>query len=207
MTTRLTGTEAGVANGVYHAVWDPLFRITVQQYHDMIENGILGPDDDVELLEGFLVRKMATNPPHRVAKFLTGNALRPILPPGWFLDEHDPVTTDDSEPEPDISALRGEPRDYLKRNPTAADAAKLIEVSDTSLKRDRDKRRIYARAGFPIYWIVNIPERQIEVYTEPSGSTEQPDYAKVTIYKEGDTVPVVIDGREIGRINVKDVLP
>ena len=173
----------------------------------MIDNGILGPDDRVELLEGLLVRKMATNSPHRVVKLLLGNALRPILPPGWFQDEQDPVTTDDSEPEPDITALRGEPRDYLQRHPMAADTGKLIEVSDSSLKRERDKRCTYARAGFSIYWIVNIPERQIEVYTEPSGPCATPDYAKVIIYKDGDSVPVVIDGKEVGRINVKDVLP
>lgn len=207
MATTATGNEAGTANGVDHAMWDPLFRITVQQYHDMIDKGILGPEDQVELLEGLLVRKMPTNPPHSYVKTLFLRWLARMLPSNWFPHVQDPVTTIDSEPEPDISILRGDPADYLQRHPSADDTGLLIEVSDSTLQRDREKRRIYARAGFPVYWIANIPDRQIEVYTQPSGPTETPSYTQVQIYKDGDSVPVVIDGKEIGRIAVKDVLP
>jgi hypothetical protein len=94
-----------------------LFRISVPMYHRMIEAGILGPDDRVELLEGLLVKKLSKNPPHRVAKRLLQRALSAVLPAGWFDDEQEPVTTDDSEPEPDLSILRGDPRDYLRGHP------------------------------------------------------------------------------------------
>src|SRR5206468_585277 len=131
-------------------------------------------------------RKMPTNPPHSLSKGLLKDLLALLLATDYFMREQDPTTTDDSEPEPDISAVRGKRRDYEIRHPTAADTGLLVEVSDSSLQRDREKRRVYARAGYPLYWIVNIPDRQIEVYTQPSGPCDQPDYAQVTIYKEGD---------------------
>lgn len=203
----MTTTQSPIVNGVHPPVWDPLFRITVQQYHEMIDKGILGPEDNVELLEGLLVRKMPTNPPHSYVKTLILRWLVRMLPPTWFPHVQDPVTTSDSEPEPDISVLRGDPADYLQRHPLASDTGLLVEVSDSTLARDREKRRIYARAGFPVYWIVNIPDRQIEVYTQPSGPAAVPQYAQMDIYKEGDRVPVVLDGNEVGRISVTEVLP
>ena len=186
----------------------PIWRLTVDQYHSMIESGVLTDDDPVELLEGWLVQKMPKNKPHKFATRKLRRLLDSMLPAGWFADAQESVTTSDSEPEPDVTALRGEPEDYQSKDSLPADTGLLVEVSDSTLTRDRGtKKRIYARAGFAVYWIVNIPERQIEVYTQPSGPCEKPDYAQVMVYKEGDHVPVVIDGREVGRITVKDVLP
>ena len=84
----------------------------------------------------------------------------------------------------------------------------LLETSYSSLSRDRGlKRRIYARAKIPIYWIVNIPDRCIEVYTDPTGPDENPDYQPPRIYGENDRVPVVLDGKGIGQLEVKSILP
>jgi len=83
-----------------------------------------------------------------------------------------------------------------------------VEVADSSLHRDQGTKKIaYARARIPVYWIVNLLDRQIEVYTEPSGPTEQPNYGKCATYHAGDTVPVVIRGQAVGQIAVKDLLP
>jgi Uma2 family endonuclease len=68
-------------------------------------------------------------------------------------------------------------------------------------------RRIYARAGIAVYWIVNLADRRIEVYTTPSGPGAAPDYAERRDYGAEEAVPVVVDGREVGRIAVGDVLP
>lgn len=187
---------------------DSLFRISVKQYHEMTRHGILVPEDRLELLEGLLVRKMSKNPPHRVVKILLAQALQALIPPMWFIDLEDPVTTPDSEPEPDVTVLRGAPRDYVSAHPLPADVALAVEVSDSSLARDRGpKKRIFARAGIAVYWIVNLLERQIEVYTRPGGPEANPDYEQRQDYSAAAAVPVVIDGKEVGCINVMDVLP
>jgi Uma2 family endonuclease len=115
---------------------------------------------------------------------------------------------DDSVPEPDLSIVRGASRDYSQRHPKACDVALLIEVSDSSLAEDRgDKLQTYASAGVPVYWIVNLPNRRIEVYTEPNGAATPPHYHKSQFFCPGDEVPIVLDGVEVGRLNVSDVLP
>ena len=84
----------------------------------------------------------------------------------------------------------------------------VIEVSDATLKRDRGlKKRIYARAGIPVYWIINLIENQIEIYTEPGGEAEEPDYQQRQDYFPDDEIPIVIEGREAGRLAVREVLP
>ncbi len=186
----------------------PIFRLTVERYHRMIELGILGEDDPVELLDGVLVSKMPKNPPHRISVELLRDKIGPLLPIGWFMESQEPVTTGDSEPEPDGSVVRGERRQYHSRHPRASDVGLLAEVSDSTLDADRGpKKRSYAKAGFPTYWIVNLVDRQIEVYTQPSGPTENPDYAQQRIYRAGEAVPLVIDGKEVGAIPVNDLLP
>ncbi|MCC6539018.1 MAG: Uma2 family endonuclease, partial [Bryobacterales bacterium] len=81
-----------------------------------------------------------------------------------------PLTTSDSEPEPDVVVLAGEFDDYAMRHPSAQDVALVVEVADTSLSRDRGlKLRIYARAGIPVYWILNLHSHALEIYTNPQG--------------------------------------
>ena len=187
---------------------EPIWRLSVAQYHQMIQAGILTEGDPVELLEGILVTKMVKNPPHTLATQLTRTALERCMPPGWFANTQEPVTTDTSEPEPDVTVVRGERRQYAQRHPGPADLGMLVEVADSSLRQDRTtKKRIYARASIPIYWIVNLVDRQIEVYTEPTGAAEQPDYRQRRDYGPTDSVPVVIDGREFGQIPVGELLP
>jgi Uma2 family endonuclease len=187
---------------------EPIWRLSVAQYHEMIKTGILDEDDPVELLEGWLIPKMPKNPPHRVAKRLAQNALDHLLPSGWYVEDQEPITTEDSEPEPDITIIRGAPRDYLERHPGPNDVPLVIEVSDATLRRDRGlKKRIYARAGIQVYWIINLLENCIEVYTEPSGSSEEPDYQRRQEYFPDDEIPVVIEGREVGRLAARELLP
>jgi Uma2 family endonuclease len=185
-----------------------VWRLSVDQYHAMIQAGILGEDDPVELLEGVLVEKMAKNPAHATAKRLLMEALRQVLPSGWFVDDQDPVTTADSEPEPDVVVLRGSPRDYSTRHPGPNDTGMVCEVADSSLRHDRrQKNRLYSRARIREYWIVNLIDRQVEVYTDPTGPTKEPDYRNRQDYTAGASVPVVVDGREVGRLSVADLLP
>jgi Uma2 family endonuclease len=187
---------------------DLILRLSIEQYHAIIQAGILTEDDSVELLEGWLVFKMPKNPPHRATTRLVRTALENILPAGWYVDSQEPITLSNSEPEPDIVVVRGDTRQYLDRHPGAEDIALIIEVSDTTLQRDRTvKKRIYACAGISIYWIVNLVEEQIEVYSQPLVEVEQPDYSQRLDFGRSAVIPIIIEGIEIGAIAVDALLP
>lgn len=84
----------------------------------------------------------------------------------------------------------------------------IVEVADSSLLRDqRDKTRIYARAGIPIYRIVNLVDRRIEVYSQPSGPTAVPAYGAFQSFQPGDSVPLQLDGNTVAQVPVADLLP
>jgi Uma2 family endonuclease len=187
---------------------EPVCRLAVSQYHEMIAGGILADDEPVELLEGWLVPKMVKNPPHSTARHLTTKALEKLLPSGWHVRSQEPITLADSEPEPDIAVVRGDPGQYRLRHPGPEEVALVVEVADASLARDRTiKKRLYARAGIPVYWIINLQERRIEVFADPFSTGEFPDYRRHEDYAAEVEVPVMIQGREIGRIGVAAVLP
>jgi len=180
---------------------DVIWRFSVDQYHAIIRAGILTEDDPVELLEGWLVTKMPKNPRHSVVTRLIRQALENLGAPGWYVDTQEPLTTADSEPEPDVMVVRGETRRYLDRHPGPQDVPLVIEVADSSLQRDRTlKQRLYAAAGILVYWIVNLIDNQIEVHTDPSGPGDQPDYRHQQNYGLTDAIPVVIEGREVGHL-------
>jgi Uma2 family endonuclease len=187
----------------------PIRRFTVDEYHQVIQAGVLGEDDDVELLEGWIVPKMARNPAHdAVVSWIMNRRIAPLLPAGWFCRAQSAITTDDSEPEPDIALVRGAELDYVARHPNPTDIALLVEVSDSSLSRDRShKGGIYAMAAVPVYWIINLVDQQVEVYTDPTGPDAWPVYRVRQDYHLGDSVPLVIDGRDLGPIAVRELLP
>jgi Uma2 family endonuclease len=187
----------------------PVCQFSVEEYHRMIDAGILTEEDQVELLEGWIVPKMPRNPTHdAIVTFIYNRVLAPRLPTGWFCRGQSAITTDDSEPEPDIAVVRGDERDYLKRHPGPQDMALAVEVAKTSLQRDRGlKARIYARAGVPVYWIVNLVDRRIEEHTEPSGPVKEPRYRKRRLLGPTRTIALVLDGHEIDSIPVRDLLP
>ena len=95
------------------AVEEPqVWQLSVERYHQMVEAGIITDDDPVELLQGRLITKMSKKPPHRLSTRLLRKALEGLVPEGWYVDSQEPLTTADSEPEPDISIVRGSDRDY-----------------------------------------------------------------------------------------------
>ena len=106
------------------------------------------------------------------------------------------------------SPCRGDETAYLARHPSAGDVGLVVEVADPSLLRDqRDKTRIYARAAIPVYWIINLVDRRVEVYTQPSGPTAVPAYGAFQTYQPGDAVPLVLDGATVGSVPAADLLP
>ncbi len=182
---------------------EPVRRFGVSQYHRMIAAGILADDDPLELLEGWLVPKMVKNPAHSTARHVATKALEQAVPPGWHVRSQEPITLDDSEPEPDIAVVRGDPGQYARSHPGPRDVALVVEVADASLVRDRSlKKRIYARAGIPVYWIVNLPERRIEAYADPTGPCDSADYRWHEDYAAPAELPLTIEGREAGRVTI-----
>lgn len=187
---------------------DLIWRLSLDQYHAMIQTGILTDDDPIELLEGWLVSKMPKNPRHRVVTHLLRQALERLVPNDWYVDSQEPITTSDSEPEPDVIVVRGQTHHYLDRHPGPEDVPLIIEVSDTTLQRDRTtKKRLYARARIPVYWIINLAERQCEVYSRPTGPGVQSDYRQRQDYGLSDTIPVMIEEDEVGHIAVRELFP
>lgn len=169
---------------------------------------MLGENDRVELLEGWIVPKMTHNPLHDGVIQIVSQRLSQQLPPQWTIRIQSAITTPDSEPEPDIVLVRGNARAYLAHHPGAADIGLLVEVAESSLDQDRNvKSRIYARAGVAIYWIVNLVESQIEVFTNPVTADSSPEYSSREIFRGDDFVPVIIDAAEVVRIAANDLLP
>lgn len=173
----------------------------------MIETGVLTENDRVELLDGQIVAKMTHNPPHDAAVDLTQSEVAAVLPSGWRVRVQSAITLARSEPEPDVAVVRGPARRYVRSHPRPPDIGLLVEVADATLRFDRiRKARAYARARIPVYWIVNLMDLCVEVYTEPRAG-RSPAYRLRRDYARNEAVPVVIDGREIARISVRDLLP
>lgn len=177
----------------------PVRPFSVDEYHRLIDAGVLTEDDNVELLEGWIVPKMPRDPPHDAILDQAQEALRHHLPSSWRVRVQSAITTMDSVPEPDIALAPGPASRYRNSHPSSQEVALAVEVADTTLAHDRTaKARIYARAGILTYWIVNIPDSLIEVYTDPTGPGASPHYQSRQDYRLGDTVPLTLPGeREV----------
>lgn len=186
------------------AVPFPVRRFTVAEYRQMAASGILAEDEPVELLEGWITPKMTKNPAHDACVDLTNELLSSLLPPSWRIRVQSAIETDDSEPEPDIALLHGPARRWTTRHPGKGDVALVVEVAESSLQRDRNKCGIYARAAIGMYWVVNLVERHVEVYGDPSGDT---GYGSRTVFHTGQQVPVILEGQTVGQIPVDALLP
>jgi Uma2 family endonuclease len=186
----------------------PLYRLSVEQYLAMVRLNILTGADRVELLEGVLVAKMSKNPLHIFVGKRIFAALAAALPAGWHVSKEDPVRGVDSVPEPDCAVLRGADSDYLDRIPARGDLGLVVEVTDSSLSRDRNaKLRAYARAGIPYYWIINLADFRVEVYSDPTGPIKKPTYRVGWAYGRGEQLPLVIDGLRVAGIAVSNLFP
>jgi Uma2 family endonuclease len=185
-----------------------VYRFSVEQYHQLIEAGILREGERVELIDGWILSKMIQNPPHVFAMRKSDKRITRELPAGWCVRPQVPITTDLSEPEPVLAIVRGDDSDYATRHPGPADVATLIEIAESSLSLDRTvKLPAYARAQIPIYWIINLVDQEIEVYSDPAVSGAAASYRNRQIYRRGDAVPLVLDGKQVASIPVDDLLP
>ena len=150
-------------------------RWTRQEYERMGESGLISPDERVALLDGDIIPMTPQHSIHSVAIGLAGAALQRIFGINHWVRIQLPLIIDPaSEPEPDLAVVFSAPREYVDEHPRTA--LLVIEISDISLDKDRNRKLpLYAQAGIPKYWIVNLVDQCLEVYRDPvSSQNEQP---------------------------------
>jgi Uma2 family endonuclease len=142
-------------------------RFTRAEYERLIDLGVFQPGEPIELIGGELIVAEPQGAAHYTAICNTASALQTAFGAGWYARMQGPIGLDDeSEPEPDIAVVPGAPRDYARAHPERA--VLTVEVAESSLALDRrHKGSLYARAGLPDYWIVNLIDRVLEVYRGP----------------------------------------
>ena len=144
------------------------------EYERLIDLGVFQPGDPIELIGGELLVAEPQGAPHYTSIRKTARMLERAFGPSWEVRTQGPMGLDEeSEPEPDVAVVPGEPEDYRSAHPSRADL--VVEVSESSLAFDRDhKGSVYARAGILDYWIVNLVDRVLEVYREPAPDAAAP---------------------------------
>ncbi len=145
-------------------------RWTIDAYDRMVAHGVFSPGEHVELIDGEVVNMTPQGSAHITALLLVHQRLQQVFGSGFHVRPQTPLVADPlSEPEPDVYVVRGEVRDYAGRHPSARDTVLVVEVCDSSLEYDRvTKGSLYARAGIPEFWIVNLVDLQLEVYQKPN---------------------------------------
>lgn len=198
-------TLTAVPNPLERIANDPhwLRQFTVAEYDKMVRSGILTANGRVELLEGWIVNKMSQNPPHASSLTRTLRQIARVLPDDWTMRVQSPITLSDSEPEPDITLARGDESTYDTRHPEPADIGALMEVGDSTRLDDRRyKGTLYAREKIAVFWLINVVERKVEVYTNPQGG----QYQNKVEYAENESVPLMLDGVKLADIPVSELI-
>lgn len=182
---------------------------TGEEFDRLAGTGFFGPEERLELVNGEIITKMTQNSPHATALTLAQEALRLIFPASRFVMRNQmPLALGKRDrPEPDIAVVAGSARDYAKAHPKTA--LLVVEISDSTLLFDQtEKLGVYARAGVPEYWIVNLPERVLEVYRQPEPMADGPfgyGYRQVQRLAESNIVSPLT--AEDSVITVADLLP
>lgn len=147
-------------------IHSPLYPLSVDAYHALGRLGLI--DEDVELLDGFLYKKMSKSPLHETLVEIFKNLLGQAISGDVFITKERPLTLATSEPEPDLAVVRGSFLDYREQHPGTAEL--IIEVSINTQARDKEKAAIYAAADVSEYWIVEPEARSVTVFTIPSAT-------------------------------------
>jgi len=183
-------------------------RFTRAEYDRLIELGIFQPGEEIELIGGELIVAEPQGAPHYTAIRRTAKALEAAFGRGWEVRTEGPIALDDdSEPEPDIAVVPGNPEDYSRSHPSQP--VLTVEIAESSLAVDRrHKGSLYARAGLTDYWIVNLIDRVLEVYREPVADATAPfgwRYARLEVFDASARVTPL--AAPAARVAVVQLLP
>lgn len=195
---------------------DRVFQLTVGKYHQMIERGILPEGEPFELLNGVVVRKdrsasgenpMTVGHEHIYSVTVLQELTELLKRRDCHVRIQQPISIPPiNEPEPDAAIVRGTKDDYAERLPTYKDTLCVVEVADASLYRDRmAKLQIYAKGGVAVYFIVNLKDRVVEMYTEPVGRKAQYGSTRVFSIMEKIILPTA-KGKGLA-VPVRQLLP
>jgi Uma2 family endonuclease len=168
---------------------DPVGLFTVERYFALVDDGVLAPDDRVELLEGVVVAMAPQNTLHASGVARVSEALiEAIRRRAVVRTQLSFVAGPYSVPEPDVAVVPGRHVDYDAAHPRTA--LLVVEIADSSIKQDRlTKAMIYAAAAVPEYWIVNIRAQQVEVHRDPEPTARR--YRSTTVLERGRLLPLV----------------
>lgn len=178
-------------------------RFTADEVLRMLEAGVLCEDEPLELLDGALVIVRPQGPLHITALQIVAGCLRSVSSVDAHVRVQAPLTTSTtSMPEPDVALVRGDVRDYRDRHPSGEETILVVEVALTSQALDRAKAAMYAKAGVPQYWIVDLEARRLEVSSSPNA--ERGEYGVTRIFAETESVDDPVSG---GAWAVMELLP
>lgn len=177
---------------------------TVDEYYKMYDEGLFR-SRRVQLIRGEIIEMSPMNSPHATAVKLTQEALMKLFQDGFVVQTQLPLHFGKiDEPEPDVAVIQGSIRDFTESHPTTA--LLLVEIADSSLRFDRRiKSKLYAENGVQEYWIVNLRDRCIEIYRNPSAGPGGAEYGESTIATE--TMSVSPLAKPKAKIKVADILP
>ncbi|MGB3654948.1 MAG: Uma2 family endonuclease [Rivularia sp. (in: cyanobacteria)] len=176
---------------------------TVEEYHRMAEAGIFDEDERVELLEGKIICKDKIGTAHRSAVGRIDYLLKNLLENQAWVSIQDPIQLDDySEPEPDIAVVKIDSLDYADHHPIPDEVYLVIEVADTTFKKDCEtKGKAYAAAGIVDYWVLDVINRQLHVFRQPSEN----GYKSEVVLRENESIsPLSFPDLSI---NILEMLP
>ena len=183
-------------------------RFTRAEYDRLIELGIFQPGEEIELIGGELIVAEPQGAAHYTAIVKSTRALQAAFGPGWYVRAEGPIgLDDDSEPEPDVAVVPGEPDDYSRAHPSRP--VLTLEVAESSLANDRGRKgSLYARAGLADYWVLNLIERALEVYRNPVADATAPfgwRYARLEVFDASARVSPL--AKPDSSVRVADLLP
>jgi hypothetical protein len=195
MSTRSAVAGSGHSGGAGQDALQARRRFNVDEYYAMARAGILAEDERVELLDGEIVEMTPIGIRHAACVRRLTDSFTHRFAGRAIVSGQNPVRLDAyCEPEPDVALLRLPRERYDLAHPTPGDVLLIVEVADTSLQRDRGgKLPLYASAGIPEVWIVNVEAREIEIYRQPSGDR----YTEVHHLGEGTVTPVAFPDETI----------
>jgi Uma2 family endonuclease len=186
----------------------PRRDLGVDEYRQKAALGELGESSPEELLEGNIVRKESQSLRHEASLEAFQQLFKVMLPEGTHARIQQPLDLGESKPEPDVAVVRNTLDNYATRHPVATEVSLIVEVADASLAKDRRlKARIYARAGILTYWLLNVMDRQLEIFTNPSGPVQMPGYHEHRTYRVEDRISLVIGLSDLGTIRIGDLIP
>jgi Uma2 family endonuclease len=193
---------------VTYSGYEAFRKFSVAEYNRLIAEGVLDDEDKVELLEGMVVLKVPRDPRHDSTIQRIQSKLYRVIPADWDVRTQLAITLSESQPEPDFALVRGTADDYDSHHPFASEVGLAIEVANSSLRRDTlDKTRVYATDAVPEYWVIDVQNRVIEVYSAPDPAAAPPRYTAHRTVRPGDTLALALDGKPVATIPAADLLP